>query len=226
MVRQWLSGEPLERFLENDFGRAPRMGLATAWGAAPLLDWRLVSALLQAGADVRLGCDGRRWRGPAPRCMLEAHKLLRAGWSLRLLQAQAYDEPLRRLAATVSADIAGKVSIEVAVHPRGQAGFGWHREQDHLFLIQSCGTKAVRFREKVSACPRAWVLAPGDWLYLPPGWPYSCAAEGDSLTLRVRVAPHSPRASRSSSETKVKPRERMASTSSSSPATPPSVAAS
>lgn len=226
MVRQWLSGETLEDFLGKDFGRAPRMGLATAWGAAPLLDWRVVSGLLQAGAEVRLAREGRRWRGPAPRSMLEAHKLLRAGWSLRLLAAEAFDEPLRRLADTVRGDIDGKVTIEVGVHPRGEAGFGWRREQEHLFLVQSCAAKSVYFREEVSGSPRAWRLSPGDWLYLPPGWPYACAAEGDSLTLRVRVTPYSPRASRSSNETKVKPRERMASTSSSSLSMPPSVAAS
>lgn len=226
MVRQWLSGESLEVFLGKDFGRAPRMGLATAWGAAPLLDWRVVSGLLQAGAPLKVGKEGHRWRGPAPRCMLEAHKLLRAGWCLRLLAAQSHDEALRRLARSVGRDIGGRVMVEIGVHPRGHVGFGWRSEQEHLFMVQSCASKTVYFRERVSGSPRAWRLSPGDWLYLPPGWPYTCSAEGDSLTLRVRVTPYSPRASRSSSDTKVKPRERMASTSSSSLATPPSVAAS
>lgn len=216
MVRQWLSGSPLETFLRDDFGRAPRMGLATAWGAAPLLDWRLVAGLLMAGAGARIMRDGVRRRGPAPRSMLEAHKLLRQGWSLLLLGAEAHDEPLRRLAAAVEHDVRGRATIQVSVHPRGQAGFGWRCQPEHLFLIQSCGSKTLQFRETVRGTPRAWRLAPGDWLYLPPLWPHSCAAEGDTLTLRVCVTPYSPRSRKAWSDTNVNPRERIASMSSSS----------
>jgi hypothetical protein len=226
MVRQWLSGSPLEEFLSNDFGRAPRMGLATAWGAAPLLDWKLVSGLLQAGAVLRLGRDGSKWRGAPPRSMLEAHKLLREGWSMVLHRAELYDEPLRRLAESVRAELGGHVSVQVGVHPKGLPGFGWQREDEHLFVVQSCGTKVIFFRETVSAAPRAWRLSPGDWLYLPAGWPYACGADGDSLSLRVCVRPYSPLARRSSKDTNVKPRERMESTSSSRRSSPPSVAAS
>lgn len=235
MVRQWLSGEPLEDFLLTDFGRAPRMGLATAWGAAPLLDWRVVAGLLRSGAPVRLGKEGARWAGLEPRSMLAAYKLMREGWGLLLREAELFDEPLRRLAETVRRDIGGRVSVEVGVHPKGHAGFGWRRPEQHLFLVQACGSKTVFFRDRVSGTPRAWRLSPGDWMHLPAGWPYVCRAESDSLTLRLCSTPYtmrltpaaySPLARRSSSETKVKPRERMESTSSSSRSSPPSVAAS
>lgn len=235
MVRQWLSGEPLEQFLLKDFGRAPRMGLATAWGAAPLLDWGVVAGLLRSGAPARLGKEGARWVGLPPRSMVEAYKRLREGWGLLLREAESFDEPLRRLGQAVRRDIGGRVSVEVSVHARGHAGFGWRRADQHLFLVQSSGSKTVYFRERVSGAPRAWRLTAGDWMYLPAGWPYACRAEQDSLTLRLCSTPYtmrltpaaySPLARRSSSEMKVKPRERMESTSSSSRSSPPSVAAS
>jgi hypothetical protein len=233
MVRQWLAGEPLEEFLLKDFGRAPRMGLATAWGAAPLLDWGVVAGLLRSGAPVRLGKEGAKWAGLPPRSMLEAYKLMREGWGLLLHDADSFDEPLRRLGQAVRRDIGGRVGVEVSVHPRGHAGFGWRRADEHLFLVQSCGAKTVFFRDRVSGAPRAWRLTPGDWIHVPAGWPYACRAESDSLTLRLRSTPYtlrlsaySPLASRSSSDTKVKPRERMESTSSSMRSSPPSVAAS
>jgi hypothetical protein len=225
MVRQWLSGYPLESFLKDEFGLAPRMGLATAWGAAPLVDWRLVSGLLQAGAGVRMGRGGERWKGVVPRSMLEAHKRMREGWCLVLEDAQRYDEPLRRLAESVGAELGGGVRIEVTASPRGGAGFGWQRRAEELFLVQCCGVKTLHFRDHVQGSPRAWKLAPGDWLYLPSQWPYRGMTETDSLTLRVCVS-YSPRAKRWSNDTKMKPLERMVSTSSSSRAMPPSVAAS
>lgn len=235
MVRQWLTGEPLEEFLLKDFGRAPRMGLATAWGAAPLLDWGVVAGLLRSGAPVSVGKEGAPWPGLPPRGMVEAYQLLREGWGMLLGEADSFDEPLRRLAQAVRRDIGGRVGVEVSVNPRGQAGFGWRRAEQHLFLVQSCGTKSVYFRDRVNGTPRAWRLCPGDWMYLPAGWAYACKAENDSLTLRLCSTPYSVRLSadaysslarRSSRETKVKPRERMESTSSSRRSSPPSVAAS
>lgn len=226
MVRQWLSGHPLEEFLSTDFGRAPRMGLATAWGAAPLLDWGVVSKLLRAGAPPRLGRAGSTWRGVLPRCMLEAHKRMREGWSLLISDAEKADEHLRRLADAVGGDLGHRVGVEVSASPKGAAGFGWRRHHEHLFLIQSCGTKTVHFRDHVQGSPRAWRLSPGDWLYLPDGWPHTCTVESDSLSIRLRARAYSPRSNRSFNETKVKPRERIASMVSSSLASPPSEAAS
>lgn len=189
MVRQWLSGSALEAFLRDDFGRAPRMGLATAWGAAPLLDWRVVAGLLSRGAAVRAGRCGSWYKGQPPRSMLEAHKLLRQGWSLLLLDADAHDEGLRRLAVAVNRDLPGDVSIQIAAHPAGQPGFGWRSDREHIFHIQSCGSKTLQYREEVEGPARAWRLSPGDWLYMPAGWPHRSLPEDDGLTLRVCVQP-------------------------------------
>lgn len=225
MVRQWLSGGSLKDFLREDFGRAPRMGLGTAWGAAPLLDWGVVAGLLRLGHRPRVGGRGTRWRGPAPATMVELHRHMRAGRALDFPLAHRGDELLRRLAETVRGDLAGaRVGVDVAVQPPGR-GWGLRMTPLDAFMVQCAGSRTVYFRESLRGTPRAWRLAPGDWLYLPAGWPYLAVADGDSLSLSV-CASYSPAARRSARETKVKPRERTASTRDSSRSMPPSVAAS
>jgi ribosomal protein L16 Arg81 hydroxylase len=206
-IADWLGSElSLAGFLREHYQRRPYVRPSTAAAAAALLDWNVVAALVDAGADMLLVRNGRLRREPAPTGSPEARSLFDDGYSLVLRACEEPDRGLRDLAERVASEIDGDVSIQVYATPAGFHSFGWHYDCEDVFIVQAHGVKDYVLRQNtvnpeptIDAMPKdmhyerettpriACTLITGDWLYIPRGWWHAAFARSHSLSISVGV---------------------------------------
>jgi 50S ribosomal protein L16 3-hydroxylase len=211
MNLQALLGDfPLARFVSEHYHHLPYSATGLA---APLLPLGTFDALLrilsQDKADVLVCRRNEQWDGAAPRCERAASDLLERGYTLLVRHAERHDPRLAELAAAFARDFASAVNIHVYCTPAGEYGFGWHYDEEEVFLIQTTGRKEYSLRKNtVNPWPLEETLpvdmhfereimpvmrcelAAGDWLYVPAGyWHMGCSHE-TAISLAIGVQPH------------------------------------
>jgi 50S ribosomal protein L16 3-hydroxylase len=159
-------------------------------------------------ADLLVIARGKLVDLPRPRTLPEVRALLLEGVGLVIRRAEHLDAGLARLAASMTRAIPGKAHVQLFVTPAGTHSFGWHYDDEDVFIVQTEGSKDYFFRDntvethrplgaaadftefgnEVSAIRLARLIA-GDWLYIPARWWHVAKCVEDSLSISLGISP-------------------------------------
>jgi hypothetical protein len=210
VLQQWLAPFPIHTFVTEFLRQRPMAMAGTARGALPLLDWDVLDGILGRcpPADVLVVARGELLDIPPPRNLAETRALMRQGVGMVIKRGEQHDPDLATFAATLVADLPGRVHLQLFVTPGGTHGFGWHYDHEDVFVAQTAGVKDYYFRANtvdhltpVGAQPDFALFAretsplatarliPGDWLYVPSRWWHMARSVEDSLSISAGVLP-------------------------------------
>lgn len=200
----------LEGFARDYYGRCP-LALAGVCG-----DWTIASVDAFAelfttdDAAVFVGGGSDVWTGERPSNYGDAKAVLAAGQTMCDRQAQRRCVRLRALSEAFQRVFLAAIDIHVVFTAGGRPGFGWHYDAEHVFNLQLLGAKQWRLRKNtvnpwplLDALPQdmcyererspllCCTLTAGDLLYIPAGYWHCTAADSESVSLSIGVAPHS-----------------------------------
>lgn len=203
MLSDWLGAVSLDEFHAQFLGVAPAAQPATTHGARALLDWDVVDRVLRTEPDALVVARGRLLPVPAPRSLDELRGYLAAGVGLCVRHAERHDPGLARVAAAFTE--LGAAQVQLFVTPGGTHGFGWHYDDEDVFIAQTVGAKDyyfrantiaaddrarpevfARYRAETSPLCTATLIA-GDFLYLPSRWWHMAMCREDALSISVGV---------------------------------------
>ena len=205
-LRAWLEGDcTLTTFLHTHLGRQPLARAGAASEAASRFTWRELEEMLShRDLDTLVVNRGRECSSVAPRNGPELRALFAGGEGLVVRRAERHPS-VRALADAVATDLPGEIHVQLFATPASGQSFGWHYDDEEVFIVQTEGCKTfyfransvvrdlgtpdfARVREETSPV-MACTLEVGDWLYLPRGWWHAARAEADSLHLSIGVKP-------------------------------------
>lgn len=204
----WLGDLPLAAFAARHLGRCALARPGSTVAARALLDWSVLARVLAArapDADVLVVARGRLLPLPPPRDLRSLRRLLDAGIGLCVRDAERCDLGLARLVAGFAA--LGRARVQLFVTPRGSWGFGWHYDDEDVFIAQTLGVKDYAFRANTVAdeppapaafaklaretsTPLGATLVAGDFLYLPRRWWHRAWCRDEALSISVGVTVH------------------------------------
>jgi 50S ribosomal protein L16 3-hydroxylase len=215
MLRDWLGAVTLDEFRSRVLRRQPAAQAGTTEGARAALDWETLDRVLRAGANALVVSQGRLLPAPPPRSLGELREYLAAGVGLCIQHAERHDAGLAAVAAGFAE--LGAAQVQVFVTAGGTHGFGWHYDDEDVFIAQTLGVKDYYFRANTvagaePAAPQMFArfpqeqsplctatLVPGDFLYLPSRWWHMALCREEALSISVGVTlrgvPSRPRAS-------------------------------
>jgi hypothetical protein len=200
----WLATMSVDEFRARHLRRAPIAQPATALEARSLLDWDVLERVLRRDPDVLVVARGRLLPVPPPRSVCELRGYLAAGVGLCVRHAERANPGLARVAAAFGE--LGTAQVQLFVTPGGTHGFGWHYDDEDVFIAQTMGVKDYYFRANTVAAgeparPEMFArftgersqlctatLVAGDFLYLPARWWHMAVCREDALSISVGVA--------------------------------------
>jgi hypothetical protein len=202
-LAEWLGDISTDDFRSQYLRRAPVAQPATALGARSLMDWEALERVLGCDPDALVVARGRLLSMPAPRSLVELCDYFAAGIGLCLRHTQRHSLALARLAA--SFDGLGTPQVQLFVTPGGTHGFGWHYDDEDVFIAQTAGVKDYYFRANTVAADEVArpsmfsryvsetsplctsTLVAGDFLYIPARWWHMAVCHQDALSISVGV---------------------------------------
>jgi hypothetical protein len=206
----WLGDAPVEEFRARALSRTAIARPATARDATRLLTWDVLDRVLAVACepDVLVVARGRMLPLPVPRSLATLRGYFAMGVGLCVRHAERCDPGLASVAAAFEADL-GTAHVQLFVTPGKTHGFGWHFDDEHVFVAQTAGVKDYYFRPNTAttepASPAAFQhygretsvmatakLVPGDFLYLPARWWHMALCYDDALSISVGVRPRDP----------------------------------
>jgi ribosomal protein L16 Arg81 hydroxylase len=209
MLTQWLGDVSGDEFRATYHRRRALARAGTTEAARPLCDWTVVGRVLASEISARnvlVVARGRHLMVPVPRSLGQLRMLMRRGIGLCVQHAERHDAGLARVAAAFTDD--GHVAqTQLFVTPGGTHGFGWHYDDEDVYIAQTSGTKDYYFRRNTVAADRmaapdafarfgaetspiaTATLAPGDFLYVPARWWHMAICRADALSISVGVRP-------------------------------------
>lgn len=203
MLADWLGPASLDEFCARSLRAAPEAHPATALAACALLDWKVLDGVLRTADDVLVVSRGQLLAVPAPRSLAELRDYLAAGIGLCVRHSERHDRGLAGVATAF--DELGSAQVQLFVTPGGTHGFGWHYDDEDVFIVQTAGVKDYYFRANTIAADRAArpemfarftaessalctaTLVAGDFLYLPSRWWHMAVCREDALSISVGV---------------------------------------
>jgi 50S ribosomal protein L16 3-hydroxylase len=202
MVLDWLGGISVDEFRGRFLRIAPAAQPGTALAARSLFDWSVLDRVLRASPDVLVVSRGELLSLPPPRTLHELAGYFAAGVGLCIRHAERHDAGLAGVAAAFAP--LGAAQVQLFVTPAGTHGFGWHYDDEDVFIAQTTGMKDYYFRANtVSDCPASparfsrfhaessplctATLVAGDFLYLPSRWWHMAICHQDALSISVGV---------------------------------------
>jgi hypothetical protein len=208
MLRDWLGSVSLDEFCARTLRTTAVAQPATTLAARALLDWEIVDRVLRRDPDTLVVTRGRLLPVPPPRTLGELRGYLATGVGLCIRHAERHDTGLAQIAAGFAE--LGSAQVQLFVTPGGTHGFGWHYDDEDVFIAQIAGVKDYYFRANTvaaaePAAPAAFAqftaeqsalctatLASGDFLYLPARWWHMALCREDALSISVGVTLREP----------------------------------
>lgn len=201
MLLDWL-GSSLDEFRGRWLRVAPTAQPGTALAVRGLLDWRVLDGVLRGAPETLVVSRGRLLAMPPPRSLEDLAVCFAAGVGVCIPHAERHDPGLARLAAAF--DDLGAAQVQLFVTPGGTHGFGWHYDDEDVFIAQTAGVKDYYFRANTVADQPAGsamfarfsgetsplctaTLVAGDFLYLPSRWWHMAICHEDALSISVGV---------------------------------------
>jgi 50S ribosomal protein L16 3-hydroxylase len=209
MLDQWLNPMKVSSFVRDYLRAQPYASPSSASCAMPIFGWGTLDQLLTRNPpDILVVSQGKLLELPRPRTLGEARDLLTSGVGLVIRHAEKLDAGVAGLAASVTQQLPGEVHVQLIVTPAGTYGFGWHYDDEDVFIVQTEGSKDyffrnntvdrerppgaapdfARFGDEVSPIGTARLLA-GDWLYIPARWWHAAKCIEDSLSISLGIFP-------------------------------------
>ena len=210
MLDEWLNPMTVSLFVRDYLRKQPFASPSSARSAIPVFGWGTLERLLinDLAADVLVIARGKLLDLPTPKTLTEVRALLLEGVGLVIRRAEQVDPGLARLAASLTQDLPGEVHVQLFVTPAGTHGFGWHYDDEDVFIVQTEGSKDYFFRDntverhrplgaaadftqfgnEASAIGTAQLIA-GDWLYIPARWWHVAKCVEDSLSISLGISP-------------------------------------
>src|SRR5687767_8585182 len=209
MLRDWLGGTSLDAFRAHYLQRAPIAASSVIGDPRSLLDWDVLGAVLAAASasDVLVVAAGRHLPVPVPRSLVELRAYFRLGIGVCVQHTERCHRILRRIADSFECDL-GQAQVQIFATPGGTHGFGWHYDDEDVFIVQTDGNKDYFFRDNTVERERPPVTAPdfsrfgnevsplgtarllaGDWLYIPARWWHAAKCIEDSLSISLGIFP-------------------------------------
>jgi 50S ribosomal protein L16 3-hydroxylase len=203
VLRDWLGSMPLDAFVADHLQRTPLARPAAAAAATQLLDWPALGRVLARAPDTLVVARGHLLPFPAPRALDEVRAYFRIGVGLCVRHTERCDAVLHELAEAFERDL-GTAQVQLFVTPAGTHGFGWHYDDEDVFIAQTAGVKDYYFRPNTVTSERAApaqfarlaaetsplhvaTLVAGDFLYLPARWWHMAVCHEDSLSISIGV---------------------------------------
>src|SRR4051794_702445 len=148
MLAKWLNSTDVLTFARDYLHKAPYAGPSTARDAAAFFTWNVLEQILieHPSADILVVARGKLMDIPKPRGLSDIRALMRQGIGIVIRRAEQHDPALAELAASLTQDIPGKTNVQLFVTPAGTHGFGWHYDDEDVFLVQTDGVKDYYFR--------------------------------------------------------------------------------
>jgi hypothetical protein len=206
MLAEWLRPMTPATFRAEHLGRTPLARPGTSGTSASRLDWAVLDRVLASGrARVLVIAAGREVARPVPRSAPALRTLLREGVGVCIQHAERGDGALADVAAAFERDL-GATQVQIFVTPGRNYGFGWHFDDEDVFIAQTQGVKDyyfrpntvcvgradpaefARFPSETSAVHTARLIA-GDFLYLPARWWHTAVCREEAHSLSVGVLP-------------------------------------
>jgi ribosomal protein L16 Arg81 hydroxylase len=210
MLDQWLNPTSVSLFSRDYLRKQPYARPFAARNAMAIFTWATLDRLLteRPAADILVVARGKLVEVATPRCLADARSLMVEGIGLVIRRAEQHDAGLAKLAASFAERIPGEVHVQLFVTPAGAYGFGWHYDDEDVFIAQTDGAKDYffrgnsvehlrrpeatpdfsRVREETSSIGSARLIA-GDWLYIPSRWWHVAKCVEDSLSISLGVRP-------------------------------------
>ena len=211
MLDEWLNPMPIESFTRDYFRKQPYASPSSALDVVPLFSWGTLDRLLteHPTADVLVVALGKLLEVPMPRSLADTRALMLGGTGLVIRRAEQHDAGLANLAAALGRNIPGEVHVQLFITPADTYGFGWHYDDEDVFIVQTNGEKDYffrdntveryrprgapldfsRFRDETSSIGSARLIA-GDWLYIPSRWWHMAKCTQDSLSISLGLLPN------------------------------------
>jgi len=190
-------------FRDRWLGRTAVAQAGTAARARPLFDWAVLANVLRGSPDALVVSRGHLLPDPPPTTLDALRACFAAGVGLCIRQAQRHRPALAELAR--SFEPLGAAHVQLFVTPGGTHGFGWHYDDEDVFIAQTAGVKDYYFRRNTVAHDQrarpamfarftretselcTATLMPGDFLYLPARWWHMAICRADALSISVGV---------------------------------------
>jgi 50S ribosomal protein L16 3-hydroxylase len=204
MLAAWLGDLGLETFRSELLQQRP---IAQPGTVAERDAWRLLGEVLAApvAPDVLVVVGGQLLDLPTPRALAELQAYLRVGIGVCLRHTERSHPELRAVADAFEHDL-GAAQVQMFVTAGGTHGFGWHYDDEDVFIAQLAGEKDYYFRANTvttePARPAAFAkfrdegsplatatLVAGDFLYIPARWWHVALCRADAVSLSVGVIP-------------------------------------
>ena len=201
-LARWLGDLPLATFHAEYLQRAAIARPGTVDPA--LLDHARLARILVAdpGPDVLVVARGENLPFPPPRELIELRAYFRMGIGLAMRRTERCLPEIREIADSFAE--LGTSHVQMFVTPGGTHGFGWHYDDEDVFIAQTAGVKDYYFRPNtvsdVPACAEAFArfhaetsplysatLRAGDFLYIPARWWHMAQCKEDALSISVGV---------------------------------------
>ncbi|HET9622956.1 MAG TPA: cupin domain-containing protein [Kofleriaceae bacterium] len=175
--------------------------------AAELFNWEVLGRVLADRPDALVVTGGKLLAHAPPRTLDEMHAYLSAGLGLCIRHGERHDDGLANVAQAFS--VFGRAHVQLFVTAGRTHGFGWHYDDEEVFIAQTAGHKHYYFRSNTVAADEpargaifarypqerspmaAATLIAGDFLYLPSRWWHMAVCEETALSISVGVAPTS-----------------------------------
>jgi 50S ribosomal protein L16 3-hydroxylase len=209
MIEEWLNPMSVSLFARDYLRTQPYASSSSASRATSIFDWDTLDRLLTRNPpDVLVVARGKLLELSTPKSLREALELLTSGVGLVIRRAEKIDDGIAGLAASVTQRIPGQVHVQLIVTPAGTYGFGWHYDDEDVFIVQTEGSKDYFFRDNTVERERPSGTGPdfsrfghetspigtarllsGDWLYIPARWWHAAKCIEDSLSISLGIFP-------------------------------------
>lgn len=206
LLRRWFGHLGLPAFLPPCLDRQPAAAVGTALGAESRFGWSELEGVLGSrNADVVVVSRGQPLDYPAPRDLARLREYFDAGIGLTVRSADRCSPFLQSVGAALEREL-GPSRVHLFATPAKSYGFGWHYDEEHVFIVQTAGIKDYFFRANTVAADRPasgeafstfseegsrlWTarLIAGDVLYLPARWWHMAKCVQDSLSISIGVS--------------------------------------
>ena len=205
MLSTWLADASVAEFRAATLQRSPLARASTAGASRALFDWSVLDRVLAAADDILVVARGHLLDLPVPRSVEVVRGYFQLGVGLCIRHAERADPGLASVARAFETDL-GTSQVQLFVTPAGTHGFGWHYDDEDVFIAQTAGIKDYYFRANTVtsglAHPREFAaypgeqsplctatLVPGDFLYIPARWWHMAICHEDALSISVGVRP-------------------------------------